>query len=197
MTLEVVAKYSEKFKEKMVRRLVGPNAVSANRLAVEVGIPQGTLSRWLLRRPARLPAMTKANEEDQPEGTAPEPRRPQDWPPAERLAVVLEARNVAEAELGAFLRRKGLHEADLSEWRRVALEGAETALAGQATGKRTPAPDGKRVRDLEREVKELHEDLRRKEKALAEVTALLVLKKKVDLLMRRDADGDEPGRSGK
>lgn len=191
-----MAKYSEKFKEKMVRRLIGPNAISASQLAQEVGVSQPTLSQWL-RRPARLRAMTSGNDGEQRNGSAPElPRRPQDWPPAERLAVVLEARTVAEAHLGGFLRRKGLHEADLNEWRRVALDAAETALAGQMGGRKMPSRDGRRVKDLEREVKELHEDLRRKEKALAEVTALLVLKKKVDLL-RRDADDDEPGRSGK
>lgn len=122
-----------------------------------------------------------------------QPRRPQDWPAAERFGAVLEASALGEAELGAFLRRKGLHEVDLAEWRRVALD----ALAGEPRGRTKTKPvDVKRVRELEREVKSLSEDLRRKEKALAEVTALLVLKKKLGAL-RLDEDDDEPGRRGK
>lgn len=190
-----MASYSEKFKERMVRRLVGPNAISANQLADEVGISQSTLSRWA-RKHASLPVMSGGDDEAPSKGPGAEARRPRDWPPAERLAIVLEARTIAEADLGAFLRRKGLHEADLNEWRRVVLEAAESALAGK-TSKKPSGPEDKRVKDLEREVKGLQDDLRRKEKALAEVTALLVLKKKMDLLLGRDVDDDEPGKNGK
>lgn len=188
--------YAEKFKAKIVRRLVGPNAVSATQLAKEVGISQATLSRWLLERGTRYPMVNRDDENDSVELR--QPRRPQDWPAAERLEAVLEASALGEDELGAFLRRKGLHEVDLAEWRRVALEGAQAALAGEAgrSGWKAKPVDAKRFKELEREVKSLSEDLRRKEKALAEVTALLVLKKKVDAL-RLDEDDDEPGRSGK
>ena len=75
---------------------------------------------------------------------------------------------VPDAELGAFLRRKGLHEAQLREWRQQVLAGLDTAPA--RTTKQ--APQSRRVKELEKE-------LRRKEKALAEAAALLVLQKKV------------------
>lgn len=192
----MVAKYSEKLKRSMVRRLVGPSSVSASQLAKEVGISQASLSRWL-QKPGNLVAMTNVEQDQQATNVVSEPRRPQDWSPAERLAVVLEARGIAEENLGAFLRRKGLHEADLGAWRRVALEAAETALAGQGRGKaQLTSPEGKRVKELERELKDLHAEMREQERALAKVTALLVLKKKVDLLYG-DADDNEPGRSGK
>jgi transposase-like protein len=42
-----MSEYSSSFKERMVRRLAGPGAMSANALALEVGVSQGTLSRWL------------------------------------------------------------------------------------------------------------------------------------------------------
>jgi transposase-like protein len=47
--------YSAPFRTKMVQRLVGPKAVSANQLAHEVGVHQSTLSRWL--RDAQAPGM--------------------------------------------------------------------------------------------------------------------------------------------
>jgi hypothetical protein len=39
--------HSEKFKSRMVAKMVGPHAVSANALSGQVGICQPTLSRWL------------------------------------------------------------------------------------------------------------------------------------------------------
>ena len=44
----LMTQYSTAFKDRIVRRLVGPQAVSATRLAAEIGVPQATLSRWLV-----------------------------------------------------------------------------------------------------------------------------------------------------
>src|SRR5262249_48623407 len=105
-------------------------------------------------------------------------RRAQDWTSEQKLRVVLESLKLSEEELGAFLRREGLHEADLREWRESALEALEPA-----SKKRTK--ETKRVRELEKE-------LRRKEKALAEAAALLVLQKKVQAIWGAgDDDTDE------
>jgi len=104
----------------------------------------------------------------------------------DKLRLVLEASELAEKDLGAFLRREGVHEAELREW----LEAATTALSGSGKrkGKRKTSPEAKRVRELEK-------DLRRKEKALAEVTALLALKEKLEALLG-DEDDDTGTRSG-
>ena len=107
------------------------------------------------------------------------PRRPEDWTAEERLQIVLEAAKVSEADLGAFLRSKGLHEAVLTEWRTAAL----TALRGPTKA----SPEAKRVRALEKE-------LARKDKALAEAAALLVLKKKVQAIWG-DEDDSTPSKS--
>jgi transposase-like protein len=184
--------YAEKFKAKIVRRLVGPRAITATQLAKEVGISQATLSKWLRERGRPYPVVNSDSEDDGSVVELRRPRRPQDWPAAERLEAVLEASALGEENLGAFLRSKGLHEADLAEWRRAALE----ALGGDQPGRKAKPVDAKRFKELEREVKSLGADLRRKEKALAEVTALLVLKKKLDAL-HLDEDDDDPGRSGK
>ena len=76
---------------------------------------------------------------------------------------MLEASRLSDEQLGAFLRREGLHEATLREWRAAALEALGTPKTARA--------ETRRVRELERE-------LRRKDKALAETAALLVLQKK-------------------
>jgi len=98
---------------------------------------------------------------------------------------VLEANGLSDDELGAFLRREGLHRAQLEQWRSAAIE----ALGAKSTRK-TPAraAEARRVRELEREV-------RRKDRALAEAAALLILQKKVRALWADEDDDTEP-RSG-
>jgi hypothetical protein len=112
-------------------------------------------------------------------------KRPQDWSALERAQVVVEAAGLSEEELGEFLRRRGLHREQLQEWPAVLQE----SLAGGNTGGRRSA-ESKRIRQLERE-------LVRKDKALAETTALLVLKTKADVLLGGlvDEDDDTGGRN--
>jgi transposase-like protein len=93
----------------MVAKLVGPHAVSANTLAKETGIAQGTLSRWLREASTLKPTMPSKNDDK------PAPKQIQAWTPEEKLAVVLEAASLSEGELGLFLRAKGLSTAVLDE----------------------------------------------------------------------------------
>ena len=167
-----MARYSHKFRMQMVRRMVGANRISATALAAEIGIPQPTLSRWL-REAATVSTMKADDKKTAPE-KAPEkaPRRPQDWTPEERLQAVLEARSLEGADLGAFLRSRGLHESDLAEWRQAAIGALSTAPRRPRRGR---SPEQKRIRQLERE-------LDRKDKALAETAALLVMLKKAEAL---------------
>lgn len=178
--------YAEHVKARMVRRMLGPNAVTATSLASESGIPQPTLSRWL-RGTATLTGVNRPKPPKRPVAAAPapspSPKRPQDWTALERAAVVLQAAALSADELGEFLRLRGLHREQLVEWR-AALE---TALA--EGGERRPSKEAKRIKELER-------DLARKDKALAETAALLVLKKKMDLLWAAE-DDDTDKRSDK
>lgn len=176
--------YTEAFKSKMIQRLSPPNAVSAIALSEEVGVAQTTLSRWLRDAQGTLAPMTKRPTPPGKTTTAPA-RRPEDWSPEERLRAVAEAARMSDADLGAFLRREGLHEATLKEWRSAALEGLSPERSTRAKEKR--GSEQKRVRELERE-------LRRKEKALAEAAALLVLQKKVQALWG-DEEADTTPRS--
>ena len=74
-------------------------------------------------------------------------------------------------ELGAFVRREGVHEAELEQWRVAVVDAATAALEGGATRPSSRGADTKRIKELERQI-------RRKDKALAETAALLVLQKK-------------------
>ncbi len=157
-----MANYSSGFKSRMVQRLAGPEGISANALSAEVGVAQGTLSRWL--RDARtLDSMSKKNK-----NTVRPPRR---RTAEDKLRIVMEAEALSEEALGEFLRREGIHEAQLNEWREKVRSAATGALKDAKRKKSEQTPEARRIRELESE-------LRRKDKALAEAAALLVLKKK-------------------
>ena len=167
-------KYSEKFKSKMVRKMASPGGPSANALSQDTGVHQSTLSRWL-RQAGRVEGMKKRSQ----------PSR--SWSAAQKLEAVLEAASLSEEDLGPFLRRKGLYRKDLEQWRGEMLKGLEQPKPRRRTSSKTP--EGRRIRELEKE-------LRRKDAALAETAALLVLKKKAQAIWGAEGD-DTPRRRGK
>ena len=169
-----MGEYSAAIKARLVQRLVGPQAMSATALAHEVGVSQASLSRWL--RAARSVG-------DMPPSHPPEQPKRQ-WTGAEKLRVLTAAAGLTDSDLGAFLRREGLHEAQLAAWR-AAAETALGAPVGPRPGGPGGSPEARRIRELERE-------LRRKEQALAETAALLVLKKKVRAIWGDEADATDP-----
>lgn len=160
--------YSEKFKSEMVARMLGPDALSANALSRRVGIGQPTLSTWL--RQAKMAGVSGRSKPKQGVRRA--------WTAADKLRVVAAAEQLAGEQLGTLLRREGLHEADLRAFREEALAGLSPKPP-----KRGPTPEEKRIKELERE-------LHRKEKALAEAAALLVLRKKLNALWG-EAEGED------
>jgi transposase len=180
--------YPDMFKNAMIQKMTGPDAISASALSKLVDVPQSTLSKWL--RVAGVGSsynfpnnfkeyanMAKINK----------PRRPNDWSPEEKLKVVIEAASLDDEQLGAFLRAKGLHKTHLEQWRLQMIDGLQNGFS-KKKGKQKKA-DAKRIRVLE---KEIH----RKDKALAETAALLVLKKKVQQIWGEE-DDPTAGSNGK
>jgi transposase len=96
----------------------------------------------------------------------------------QKARVLAEAAKLDGEELTSYLEREGVKLPEYEQWR-LALEGGGASTATT-----------KRIRQLERE-------LARKEKALAEAAALLVLKKKVETLFGEDEDDDTDGQNAK
>jgi hypothetical protein len=147
----------------MLERLTGKEAVSARQLAMETGMRQQTLSRWL-QDACSVPVM-------------PTKRPLHTWTLDEKLRILTEASRLTGSELTRVLQRESVLLAEFEQWR--------LALADDGRGSMASA---KRIRALERE-------LARKDKALAEAAALLVLKKKVAHLWEA-ADDDTDAETG-
>ena len=97
------------------------------------------------------------------------------------LAVMIETAALNEEELAKYCRRKGLYVEQISRWREAAIAGAQTLRPLSAEERRELQQERKKTRKLEKE-------LRRKDKALAETAALLVLQKKAQAIW---GDGED------
>lgn len=169
MKAEMRQSYSKAFKLRMVERLCEPGGGSAAQLAREVGISEASLSRW--RRQASIPMIHSGKQEKRAMKVQ---RRPQDIPAAEKLRLIVQADGLDEEMLGTFLRREGIHHSQLKLWLKETLEVLKGSPRPSSPSPRN-SKERKRIRLLERE-------LRRKNKALAESAALLMLQKKVRAL---------------
>ena len=177
------AAYSAGFKKKMIEKMMSPGGPSVAELSEKAGVHQTTLSRWL-REGTTVPAVSKRKTKRRGRAEPPRqaaPRRPQDWSPEDKLQALRDSEGLEDAELGAYLRRVGLHDDDLAQWREQAQQAALAALGGR----KQRSADSKRIRNLQREVQ-------RKDRALAEAAALLVLAKKARALWA-DEDDDTTG----
>ncbi len=152
--------YTESFKEAMVVKMTVPGGVSVTDLSRETGVCQPTLSRWK-KAYGRVGGMAKDRGK----------RRPRDWSAEERLQAITDTAKMSEEDLGAYLRREGLHSVQLEQWKSEIVK----VLSREPGKRRGISEEKKKIKELEREV-------RRKDKALAEVTALLILKKKAELI---------------
>ena len=153
--------YPEQQKDSLIKRMLPPSNADVPELARETGIPQDTLYGW--RRQARraqgLTLTVAAGGGER-------------WSSEEKFAMVVETAVLSEVERGEYCRKRGLYSEHLQAWRR----------ACEQANRVTPSPAGGENLAARRRIRELEQELRRKEKALAETAALLVLRKKAQAI---------------
>jgi len=156
-----MVRQSEEFKKTAVQKFHsrGPRTVLA--VAREIGVSDSLLYAWAKQYATRA-------------GMKKEDKRPQDWSATEKFRAVMSYDQLSPGTQGEFLRREGLHTDHIETWRKSMQAGLEPGAGTSATRAQ--------MSELKAEIKELKRDLHRKNGALAETTALLVLKKKADLL---------------
>jgi transposase len=159
--------YSTEFKESVIQKVLTSDRPQ-HEIASEVGIGRSTLQYWL-----RVYRKNGVNEMPRKE------KRPRDWTAEERFAALMETARMSNEELGAWCRRHGLHTHHLEQWKREALSGC---------GDIQKRSENSKIRSLQQENKALKKELKRKEKALAETAALLVLKKKAESIWGEGAE---------
>ena len=159
--------YSRDMKEAMVAKLCSPGRPTYSQLAQETGIGLSTLHKWV----QKFGSNSHLKQQ----------KSPQDWNAIDRLQAVLEVQNLDDEKFGEFLRRSGLHSHDVESWKSEALGAAEKVQRGR------PKLDPELV-TLRQELASLKKNLRRKDKALAEASALIILKKRAEEIWGKDED---------
>lgn len=158
-------RHSTEFQEQALSKARQRGTRSVQDVADELNMPVGTLRKWI----------SKSNQKHEVGGPAaqlPDDLPVQSWSPAQRLLALNQTHAMSPTQLHAWCREKGLFEHQLKAW-------------GEAFCSAT-APDSRQAKTALRELQVKHDglqrELRRKEKALAEAAALLVLQKKFQAL---------------
>jgi transposase len=139
--------------------MMAPNATSVAQVSRDTGVSEQTLYNWRnqLRHEGKSVPADSSN--------------PEKWSGENKLAVVIETAALNEEELAEYCRRKGLYAEQINRWREAAISGADSLRPMSPQERRDLQKERKKTRKLEKE-------LRRKDRALAETAALLVLQKK-------------------
>lgn len=165
-------RFSDERKEAVLNRLLPPYNMTVSALAKMEGISEATLYNW--RKQARLRGRVVPG---------PKPSNTDQWSAEAKLATVIETASLSEAQLNEYCREKGLFVEQVKSWKVASLAGFQTSDDQDRVLKQQSKTDKLQIKKLEKE-------LRRKEKALAETAALLVLRKKLDALWE-NSDADE------
>ena len=154
--------HSPELKEAVLRRLLPPNNESITKVSREDGIPQGTLTRWKNEAKAQgIAAPTGENAET--------------WSTQDKFLIVVETASMNESDLAEYARKKGLYVEQIKSWRDACVN-ANGGIAREAANLNHELKESQKAR------KKLEKEIQRKDKALAEAAALLVLSKKANAI---------------
>lgn len=162
-------RYTVERREWAIQQMMPPLNRAVVELAEATGITTVTLRTW--QKEARAEGKIVPGDGKQSDR----------WSSADKFRIVLETAPLSEAELSEYCRAKGLQPEQIRQWRLTCEQANGVAVLKPNT---SPAADSKaqqRIRELERE-------LRRKDAALAETAALLVLRKKAEAIWGKDEE---------
>lgn len=161
-TRDEMKTYSEELKSSTIAKMLPPHNTSIPDLSRDTGIPRNTLYTW--RR------VHGKNGSGAPEAQTLDSRQVSS---EEKFQAVLATALMTEVEISEYCRAHGLYPEQLKAWRQNCQQANVRAQQRQ---------EREEIRELSKANKSLQAELRRKEKALAETAALLVLSKKVQAL---------------
>nr|WP_035236341.1 helix-turn-helix domain-containing protein [Desulfobacter vibrioformis] len=153
--------HSIQIKKAVLQKVLSGNKTH-DEISKEFGIGRSTIGKWLREYRKGGNINLKSKE-----------KRPRDWTPEERVSALMASGSMSSEESASWCRKNGIFLHHLKQWRQDAVSGMATDFKKQTSVIET---------QLRRENSALKKDLSRKEKALAETAALLVLKKKAQVI---------------
>lgn len=162
--------YSQAFKKQAVEKvLLRARNVTIQAIANELGVSGSTLYDWISKMGRNAEGKTMAKE-----------KKPTDWNLEERFDMIISCGSLEGEELSALCRQKGIYPHHIQQWKQDFLADKKPASLSKGQSKK-----------ITTENKALKKELRRKDKALAETAALLVLQKKVHEIWGIDEDNSQ------
>jgi transposase-like protein len=157
---------SQEAKQTIVEKALTSNEQSIREIAVLHNVGYSTLQKWMRKHRASHSATNI-------------PQMASQLTAAERFQHLMATASLDEIAIGAYCRQQGLYSHQLEQWKEAFMKQSDKEKKQQQQSE---------IKALRAENKLLKQDLRRKEKALAETTALLVLKKKAALIWGEPED---------
>ena len=149
--------FSKEFKQAIVKKLISRGNKTIEQFCNENNLALSTVSRWQTECVNVLQMKSKKDKSK--------------YSAENILKIISETYSLNEEDLGIYVRKNGLHSNQLLEWRSSFLSSMNQSKVNQQE---------KVQRNVE--IKDLKKNLRKKDAALAEVSALLILQKKANLL---------------
>ena len=152
----MTTKYPEAFIEQALVKVCSRGHRSVKSVADDLNVNHHTLKYWMKNKVVTTKDSPTARE-----------KRPQDWTAAEQFAALRETHGLSDEALQAWCREHGIFAHQLSSW--------ESAFCAEV---KESATSVREMRTLNDEIAKLKREIVRKNGALAEAAALLVLQKK-------------------
>lgn len=176
------ARFNQAFKLQAVEKAFNrEKGISLRAVARSLGIGNSTLNNWISKSKKQMLGEFSNQDVLTVNEVSPE-RRPQDWSIEEKLDLVIRCGSMSGVEINQLCREQGLYGHHIKQWK-------EELGSGSIMSKQTSS--AAENRQLKNENKALKKELRRKEKALAEAAALLILQKKANRLWGYDEDDSQ------
>ena len=158
--------YPKELKDSIIVKMLPPQNISVPLLAKETGIPTGTLYTWQHKARGRSVSTNSVGNTPSNE---------------ERFAIILETASLNEIELGEYCRQKGIYPEHIKNWKDIFIHDTASSTKISKSQRQQAHQQSKTIQQLQSE-------LRRKDKALAEAAALLILQKKFQALLAESED---------
>ena len=156
-----MARFSQEFKVQSVEKALSRSSnQTLKNISDSLGVGQSTLQKWI--------RLAKDNKLEKLNSSMSKEKSPQDWNKSQRLDAILHCHSMSDEQASTYCRENGIYPHHLQEWKTAFL--SDTQGSGPLSGQEQ--------KKLKQDNKRLRQELNRKEKALAETAALLVLSKK-------------------
>ena len=160
-------KYTTTFKKAVLKKVLPPENRSVHSVSKELGVGEITIHRWLSQ--VKDGTINLEQDEENPSGQR---------NMTEKLNLLLEYQKIPQDQNGEWLRQNGLHEEHLNLFQQE----IQKLMANKSDDK------DREIKKLKKELAQKDKELKRKESALAELAAILTLKKNLGWM---DENSDE------